>query len=208
MGRADYSFSAVPSETIEFVHQKIKCSKIGPSQLPGRKELADRNIQAAYLSINSQSLSSDANGKALLLWSSFPDNTYTDSGARFDKHFENICYQIETAWMHSIQQIKGKKKIIVTSDHGYAFLDSGLSFIRKNSEVRDLNNFFGNNRSRETEGDKLSFSSDDIFMANGFAMIKGRVHTRATGKAASRLYKHGGMSLKECLTPWLELKIE
>ena len=35
--RADYSFSAVPSETIEFVQQKIKCPKIGPSQLPGRK---------------------------------------------------------------------------------------------------------------------------------------------------------------------------
>ena len=206
--RLDYSFSAVPSETIEFIQQKIKCPKIGPSQLPGRKELTDRNIQAVYLSSNTQSLNIDTNGRSLLVWSSFPDNTYADSGARFDKHFENICYQIETAWMHSIQKIKGKKKIIITSDHGYAFLDSGLSFVRKNFEMRDLNGFFGNNRSREVVGHSLSFDSDDIFMANGFAMIKGRVHTRSTGQAANRLYKHGGMSLMECFTPWLELKIE
>src|SRR4030066_1408202 len=46
----DYAFSAIPSETIDFVEQRLKCGRIGPSQLPGRKELAEKGIQAGFLS--------------------------------------------------------------------------------------------------------------------------------------------------------------
>jgi len=40
----------------------------------------------------------------------------------------------------------------------------------------------------------------------GLAMIKGRVKTKSTGDAASRLYKHGGLSLMEMLVPWIEIE--
>jgi len=201
----DYAFSAIPSETVDFVEQRLKCGKIGPSQLPGRKELTDKGIKAVFLSSNTQALDADSENKALLVWSAFPDNTYADSGARFDKHFENICTQLETAWMHSVQQIKVKKRIIITSDHGYIFFGAGLAFERKRPETEDLNRFLGNDRSKQLTG-PLGFDSDDLLVANGFAMVKGRVQTRSTGQAATRLYKHGGMSLMECFTPWLVLE--
>ena len=198
----DYAFSAIPSETMDFVEQKLNFVNIGPSQLPGRKELTEKGIKAFFLSSNTQALDVKSEDKALLVWSAFPDNTYADSGARFDRHFENICAQLETAWIHSVQQIKGKKRIIVTSDHGYVFFGAGMAFERKRSETQELNKFFGNDRAKQLTG-PLGFDSDDVFMANGFAMVKGRVQTRSTGQAATRLYKHGGMSLMECFTPWL-----
>ena len=202
----DYAFSAIPSETINFVEQKLGCPAIGPSQLPGRRELTEKGIKTYYLSSNTQSLNIDPQAGSVLVWSSFPDNTYTDSGARFDKHFANICLQLETAWMHSVQRIKGKNRIIITSDHGYVFLDSGLSFERKHSEMRELNRLFGNNRNRQMVEGGEPIDSDDVFQGNGYVMVKGRVHTRSTGTAASHLYKHGGMSLMECFTPWLVLE--
>lgn len=202
----DYAFSAIPSETIDFVEQRLNCGRIGPSQLPGRRELTERGIKAVYLSSNTQALDINSNGKALLIWSAFPDNTYADSGAKFDKHFENICIQIQTAWMHSVQLIKAKKRIIITSDHGYVFFGSGLAFERKRSEIEKLNRFFGNERSKRLEEEAVPFESDDVFVARNYAMVKGRVQTRSTGQAATRLYKHGGMSLMECFTPWLVLE--
>lgn len=201
----DYALSAIPSETIDFVEQRLNCPRIGPSQLPGRKELTEQGIMAAFLSSNTQVLDVNSEDKAPLVWSAFPDNTYADSGARFDKHFENICTQLETAWIHSVQQVKGKKRIIVTSDHGYVFFGAGMAFERKRSETQELNRFFGNDRCKQLTG-PLGFDSDDVFVANGFAMVKGRVQTRSTGQAATRLYKHGGMSLMECFTPWLVLE--
>lgn len=201
----DYAFSAIPSETMDFVEQRLNCPKIGPSQLPGRKELTEKGIKVVFLSSNTQALDANSEDKALLVWSAFPDNTYADSGARFDKHFENICTQLETAWMHSVQQIKGKKRIILTSDHGYVFFGAGMAFERKRAETKELNRFFGNDRCKQLTG-PMGFDSDDIFVANGFAMVKGRVQTRSTGQAATRLYKHGGMSLMECFTPWLALE--
>jgi hypothetical protein len=37
-------------------------------------------------------------------------------------------------------------------------------------------------------------------------MLKGRVRTASTGKAASLKYKHGGLSLMEMVTPWIEIR--
>ena len=39
------------------------------------------------------------------------------------------------------------------------------------------------------------------------ALVKGRIKTRSTGEAATRLYKHGGLSLMEMLIPWIVLEV-
>jgi len=51
--------------------------------------------------------------------------------------------------------------------------------------------------------------SDDIIIdeTRQIALIKGRVKTKSTGDAASKLYKHGGLSLMEVLTPWVVLNV-
>jgi hypothetical protein len=47
---------------------------------------------------------------------------------------------------------------------------------------------------------------NNISRTSKVAMIKGRVKTKSTGDAASRLYKHGGLSLMEMLVPWIEIE--
>jgi len=200
------SIAAIPSETIDFIEREFQCGKISPSQLPGRNELRSKGITAIYTNNITQGINAPENNSPLLIWSAFPDNTYTDSGSRFENHFENIHIQFETAWMNTVQQIKGRKTLIVTSDHGYVFFGTGLD--RTSPDIRELNSYFGNNRNTLLSNNPNPPKSDDIIIdeAEGVAMVKGRIKTRSTGEAAMKLYKHGGLSLMEMLIPWVVLE--
>ena len=207
----DCTSAAIPCETFDYVERELGCGRIAPSQLPGRKELAGKGISVIYTNNITQGISDNSGSNALMIWSSFPDNTYKDSGAKFENHFENIHVQFETAWINTVQQIKEKKRIIITSDHGYIFLGTGMDFplASQEKEMRELNAYFGNDRYAFLSENPDPPMSDNIIIDTHkqVAMLKGRVKTRSTGEAATRLYKHGGLSLMEMLTPWIELEI-
>lgn len=205
----DTALSAVPSETMDFIERELTCGRVSPSQLVNRRELKEKGITAFYSSNITQPISGDHEGTPLLIWSSFPDATYKDSGARFENHFDNIHAMFETAWINIVQPIKGKKRIIITSDHGYIFFGTGMDFPRTGSELKDLNALFGNDRNVTLSGIPNLPENDDIYnvSSRNIAMVKGRVRTRSTGEAASRLYRHGGLSLMEMITPWIEIEV-
>jgi len=203
------SQAAIPSETMDFIKRELPCGRIAPSQLQSRKELKEKGIVMIYSGDITQPLSGEYEESPLLVWSSFPDVTYKDSGAKFENHFENIHTLFETAWMNIVQSIKGKKRIIITSDHGYIFFGTGMDFPRTPSELRNLNAYFGNNRNISLGENPNPPESDDIWTdtSRNVALVKGRVRTRSTGEAASKLYRHGGLSLMEMITPWIELEV-
>jgi len=209
ISRTDASLAAVPCETMDFIARELPCGRIAPSQLPGRRELKEKGIAAIYSGNYTQGIPVNHEGTALLAWSAFPDLTYRDSGAKFENHFENIHAMFETAWMNTVQRIKGKKKIVITSDHGYIFFGTGMDFPRQPSEVKDLNVYFGNDRYVSMIEKPNPPESNDVYKDSSrqLALIKGRVKTRSTGEAAAKLYKHGGLSLMEMLTPWMELEM-
>ncbi len=200
--------AAIPSETMDFVSAQLGLNNVGPSQLPSRKELKAENIKVFYLNNETNWIPTPDDDKNILIWSGFPDNTYTDSGARFASHFEHIAARMKNIWMSTVQQIPVDFNIIITSDHGYIFFDSGTSFDINSNDKQELNRFFGNDRNRRIEPGMLIPTSKFIHRVDGqnIAMIKGRIRTASTGKAASMKYKHGGLSLMEMVTPWLELK--
>lgn len=204
----DCAQAAIPCETLDYIERELNCGRIGPSQLQTRKELKEKGISAVYTNDTTQRISISNENSALLVWSAFPDNTYRDSGARFESHFENIHMQFETAWMNTVQQIKGKSRIIITSDHGYIFFGTGMDFPRSSQELRKLNDYFGNDRFAYLSDKPNPPQSEDIVIheVKQLAMVKGRVKTRSTGEAAVKLYKHGGLSLMEMLTPWVVLE--
>jgi hypothetical protein len=204
------SRAAVPSETLDFIARELSCGHVAPSQLPTRKELKEKGIFASYTNDITQPLAGDYEAFPLLIWSAFPDATYKDSGARFESHFENIHALFETAWINTVQTIKSKKRIIITSDHGYIYFGAGMDFPRSSSEMKPLNTYFGNDRNVSLD-EKPDFPvNDDLYIGESqkIAMVKGRVRTRSTGEAARKLYRHGGLSLMEMITPWIELEAD
>lgn len=209
VNEVDSSIAAIPSETMDFVEREFQCGKVSPTSLQTRSELKNRGITAVYTNNITQGINAPDGNSPLLVWSAFPDNTYKDSGSKFENHFDNIHIQFETAWMHTVQQIKGRKTIIITSDHGYVFFGTGMDRTSSDREIRELNNYFGNNRNKSLSDSPHPPKSDDIIIdeGKGIAIIKGRIKTRSTGDAATKLYKHGGLSLMEMLTPWVVLEV-
>jgi len=206
----DTSMAAIPSETMDFVEREFQCGRIAPSNLQTRKELKEKGIVVIYTGNITQSLMGEQKDSPLFVWSSFPDVTYKDSGAKFESHFENIHAQFETAWINIVQSIKDKKRIIITSDHGYIFFGAGMDFPRTSTEVKDVNTYFGNDRNVSLSEKPKPPRNDDIWVStvHNIALVKGRVRTRSTGEAASKLYKHGGFSLMEMITPWIEFEVD
>jgi len=208
IGQVGVSCSSLPTETIDFIEQKLKFGSVAPSQLPRRKEIKEKGITVYYYDNPSQQYPIDQNSKKLLLWSAFPDNTYSDSGARFAQHFEQIHTLLETAWLNTVQQISRGRKILITSDHGYVYLGAGLSFARSNPELRPLTEYLGGERYRRLrKGDNPPPEHPDliVYPNRKVAVLRGRVQTHPPGKSASRLYKHGGLSIMEMLVPWIVL---
>jgi hypothetical protein len=203
----DFSFAAVPSETVDFVEQRLGFGRVAPSQLPGRQALKQQGIAAYYYDSPARVHRLDEQAEALLLWSSFPDQTYSDSGARFAQHFGQMHTFLETAWMNIVQRIPSGRRVLITSDHGYVYFGAGMSFSRTNAALRPLNAYVGGERFRCTsELDSVPEHADLLLLRDrNVAMIRGRVQTHPPGPASARLYKHGGLSLMEMLTPWVEL---
>jgi hypothetical protein len=205
----DLSLAAAPSETLDFIDQRLRIGKIAPSQLPSRRDLREKGIAACYYSHATQRQRLDEDALSLLLWSSFPDQTYSDSGARFAQHFEQINTLLESAWMNTVQQIPKGRTVLVTSDHGYVYFGAGLSFARSNSELRPLSAWLGGERFRTFgPGEDPPPAHPDLAVLShrNVAMIRGRVQTHPQGPSANKLYKHGGLSLMEMLVPWVVLE--
>lgn len=205
---AGVALAGAPSETVQFVEQRLGAGRVSPSQLPTRRELKDRGVATYYYDNPNQRHRFDDSARALFLWSSFPDQTYKDSGARFAQHFEQMHAMLETAWVNTVQQLPPNRTILVTSDHGYIYFGAGMSFSRSNPALRPLTAWLGGERSRVLAGSGDTPDHPDLAILRhaGVAMIRGRVQTHPPGQSANKLYKHGGLSLMEMLCPWIVLE--
>jgi hypothetical protein len=202
-----YGFAAVPSETETFVAQRLGLGlpAIAPSALPGRHELREQNIRAYWFRQPTEQIKIEEGQESLLLWMRFPDMRFMDTHAASAALFDSIWDMLETVWMRTVQKVPASRPVLVTSDHGYIFLGPGLSEPRLKGVDRPL------------EGKRFrEFSTTEDLPAKGpglwinparrLAVLAGRVHNRPQGPSPSNsLYRHGGLSLMEMLTPWLVL---
>ena len=148
----------------------------------------------------------DAAPGPLLLWSRFPDQRYTDSTAVDETLYDAPWDGLELAWQRTVQAVPLDRPVLVTSDHGYVFLGAGLS----DPSLKGVD--------RPLEGKRFrTFGPDEALPASRpglwvdrkrrLAMLAGRCHNRPQAPSASRsVYRHGGLTLMEMLTPWLVLE--
>jgi hypothetical protein len=200
--------AALPSTTTAFVSTRLIGKEVAPKNLPQRKELKENGIRAFYMddAISTHQVK-PVNGETILIWSAFPDITYQDSDARFARHFADMQKLYDTAWRNTVMQIPRGRRIVITSDHGYIFFDAGLDSMRPNDVCKwlDQDRFkvFG-------AGEKMPNRANEpglqVFEERRLAMLRGRIKNRPKGPSANKVYRHGGLSLMEMLTPWIVLE--
>lgn len=202
-----FGFAAVPSETEVFITQRMGLGlpSISPSNLPGRRELRDQGIRAYWFRQPTEQIKIEEGQEALLLWMRFPDMRFMDTHAATAALFDSIWDMLETVWMRTVQKVPQSRPVLVTSDHGYIFLGPGLSEPRLNGVDRSLEG----KRYREfPANEELPYKKPGLWIdpIRRLAVVAGRVHNRPQAPSPSNsLYRHGGLSLMEMLTPWLVL---
>lgn len=200
---SSYKASAIPSDTISFIEQRLIGKSISPSQLETRKELGNRNIKTYYYDTPIRHFEINSAEVNYLLWSSFPDGTYTNFEARNSLHFETFIKQFDVVWKNIVMAIPKGYRIIITSDHGYVYLNNGFeSQLKGDAALRFLNQ----ERFRyylEDEEIPPDNSELKIIANRRLAILKGRIKNRPKGQSANKVFRHGGLSLMEVLTPWL-----
>jgi hypothetical protein len=205
--KASYSRSAVPSETIQFVAHRLGfgLSELGPSQLASRRELKERDVRYFYFGQAASYHTIDDCAENLLLWCRFPDQRYTDSTAVNEGLFDGVWDGFQLAWQNTVQALPADRTVLVTSDHGYVFLKSGFSDTRLKNVDRPLDGkrfrFFGRDGHLPERSPGLWVDE-----TRRLAVLTGRAHNRPLANSAwHSVYRHGGLSLMEVLTPWLVL---
>lgn len=201
------SRAAVPSETTQFVVDRLGLGlpELGPSQLASRRELRDRNVRYYYFGQAASYHTIESGPESILLWCRFPDQRYTDSTAVDEGLFDGIWDGFDTAWRNTVQALPPDRAVLVTSDHGYVFLKSGFSDTRLKNLDRPLN---GKRFKFFEAGESLPQAVPGLWVdgSRRFATLAGRAHNRPQAPSASQsVYRHGGLSLMETLTPWLML---
>jgi len=203
---SNYQASALPSDTVSFVEQRLIGKSISPSQLESRKELSSRNIKSYYYDTPIRHFEIKSSESNYLLWSSFPDGTYTNFEARNSLHFETFIKQFDVVWKNIVMAIPKGYRIIITSDHGYVYLNNGFeSQLKGDTALRFLNQERFRYYSEEEEIPPDN-SELKIIANRRLAILKGRIKNRPKGHSANKVFRHGGLSLMEVLTPRLIIK--
>lgn len=205
-----FGLAALPSTTTAFVGARLLGKEVGPKTLPQRKELKEKGVLAFYLddAISTQHIQ-PVNGERLLVWSAFPDNTYQDSDARFARHFADMKNLFDAAWRNTVMQIPRGRRIVITSDHGYIFFGAGFDSTRPNDACALLDqDRYKSFREDEALPDAATEPCLQVIPEKRLAMLRGRLKNRPRGPSANKVYRHGGLSLMEMLTPWIVLEKE
>jgi hypothetical protein len=196
------SRGAVPSETEYFISDRLGLGlpAVSPSQLSVRSELKQRNVRFYYYGQTSDYYTIQDGEESLFLWSRFPDQRYTDSTATNETMFDGIWDGLEQAWKRMVQAVPPERTVLVTSDHGYIFLGPGLSDPALKGADRFLEGrryrFFSSTESLPRAGNGLWVDKD-----RRLGVLAGRGHNRFQGPGAQSVYRHGGLTLMEMLTP-------
>jgi hypothetical protein len=199
------SRSSIPSNTERFIGERLGFGLpvIGPSKLGSRKELREMGIQFHYFQDPDEYQSISDEKKHILIWHRFPDRRFMDSTASTLAFYDGIWDTLELVWKRTVQAIPPSRPVLVTSDHGYIYLGSGLSDRTLDGKDRPLKG----KRSREfPAGEPLPAETPELFVdrKRNLAVIKGRCHNRPPAPSPSQsIYRHDGISLMEVLTPWL-----
>jgi len=96
------------------------------------------------------------------------------------------------------------RPLVITSDHGYLWQGDQCAWPLEPDERAVMAGAFQLGRSTDAVTDALA-ATGKVGLGNGTAAARGRFGWGGAVRGGASLFRHGGVSLMECLIPWLEL---
>jgi len=185
-----YSYSTIPSETMPFR------DRVGYSDL--KKEYKTASVKSQEPSLD---------GDERIVWSRFPDALLENiqEGKTKLSSIEEMYEKSETALRNIIAQLD-MDTLAITSDHGYARLDSGHTFQISDRQKNRLQDTFSGRFESVGEVNAEDLVEEGLVVeADGYYMPLGRYTWPAGGKYSN--FQHGGLSVSECITPRITINL-
>jgi|LSQX01.2.fsa_nt_gb hypothetical protein len=200
----DYALSCVPSDTSSFAYEHFAAN--GPSAIANTLRPSGWAFRHVKKRDWQPDFAADECGR--VIWALYPDDIFNlDHGAISYGH--DIIAPVQGI-LRAILQADPVLPLVVTSDHGYIWQGDANTWGVSGDEERILAKHFKNQRCTTSatidEAMKLaSGTGGKAWVSDRTAAARGRFAWGGKVKGPIKLYKHGGVSLMECITPWLSV---
>jgi hypothetical protein len=193
-----FGLSAIPSSTEDFF------TTFFPANHP--KELTNRQKQLSFDYHFIQKPEhwkgeDQLRGDRHLIWARTPDNIFglSDHGAvSYAYHIIQPLQRI----LRSVLESDPPLPLIVTSDHGYVWQGGSAYWTLSDDEMRLMAKHFKQGRSTKEAPPELG-ERRHVWQSGNLAAARGRFAWGRYVRGGNKLYKHEGVSLMECMTPWI-----
>ena len=190
----DYAFSEIPAETEAFCQRHFGVG--APS--------AVNDLRFVYVRADAPPLD-ELRRDRLVIWGTYPDWFWAHAHSGKTEHIPpaEIYLKTEAMLLGILERIRGHDEIVISSDHGYLALKAGMAWPTPQPYYGYLKDVMGARTAPigDNRQARALLERGMIVPHEGRFLVKGRY----TGDFGS-VYLHRGLSLMECLTPWLVVR--
>ncbi|MFW6116739.1 MAG: hypothetical protein ACOC6F_03335 [bacterium] len=190
VGSLDYGFSELPSDTETF------CQRHWQTDAPSAIN------DPTFVYVRPDALPEELSGDRIVAWGTYPDWFWRHAHSGKTEHIppREIYQRSETMLLAILDAIQGHEQMIVSSDHGYLGVKAGMAWTTPKPYYDYLRDVMGSRTAPVSDSKKARalLEKNLIVVHEGRFLVKGRY----TGDFGG-VYLHGGLSLMECLTPWM-----
>lgn len=189
-----FALVAPPTETTSFTRRHYAAN--GPSDMVA----SARRYPFAFRRVTNENWRPDfaSDERQRFIWFIYPDDNFRLQDADYVQH---VVQPVEAILTSVLDDPTLVRPLIITSDHGYLWQGDQCTWSLEPDERAVLAAAFRHGRSTAVLSDALA-ATGKAWIGDGMAAVRGRYSWGSLVPGSSSLFKHGGVSLLECLTPW------
>ncbi len=193
--QAGFALAPLPTETSDFARRHYNAA--GPSDMAAHAH----RYPFAFRHVTSEDWRPDfsPDERQRFIWYAFPDDYFGLKETDYARHVARPIEAILTAVLNDSTLVR---PLVITGDHGYLWQGGQCAWPVENDDERAvLAEHFKLGRSTRVTSDALA-ATGKAWVRGNVAAARGRFAWGGIVRGAGSLFKHGGVSLMECLVPW------
>jgi len=193
----DFALAPLPTETTDFCRYHFKAA--GPSDLANRAHRYPFAFR--HVTVEDWQPNFAADERQRFIWYAFPDDYFGLKETDYERHVVRPVEAILEAVLGDPGLVH---PLLITGDHGYVWQGDRCPWPVADAHERAiLAEHFKLGRSTRAATDTLA-TTGRAWVQGSVGAARGRFAWGGIVRGAGSLFKHGGVSLLECLVPWVE----
>ncbi len=192
-----HALATVPSDTTTFCKRHFGAA--GPANI--KPTLDSGGYAYEYAKNTNWKPDFTSHQRRRVIWTLYPDNVFHLNSAAVS-YRDHILQPVQTI-LRTVLESKPVMPLFITSDHGYIWQGANASWPVDAAEGKVMAEAFKQGRSTNQATQALTTWTDKAWVSGLDAAARGRFGWLKGVKGAASLFQHGGVSLMECITPWV-----